>query len=174
MADGRQPDVQAGLALVGRVVDTRLVRIDEVALAVFSGREVRHDDIGPGGDGLFPSLGIDRLVSRRRHHIDFGHQEAEDGDHLEGQVHALGGGRDEVLELVQGRVGVGDVRSEPDHRHIHLFKEKQVRGQVVQRLEGEAHHHAGTRLIPGPFQDLQAFDPAAEIVQAVLRMDLVV
>ena len=174
VADGRETDVQAGLALVRLVFDAGLVGIDEIALAVFPGREVRHDDIGPSGDGLFPSLRVDGLVRGGRHHVDLGHHDAQDGDHLERHVHALLCRRDEVPEAVQRGVGMGNVGAEPDHRHIHPLEEEQVVGQVVQRLAGQADHDPGTGLVADALQAFQAVEPPAEAVQLVVGVDPVI
>ena len=69
---------------------------------------------------------------------------------------------------------MGDIGAEPDHRHVHPLEEEQVTGQLVRRLEREAHHHAGSGLIAGPFQNFQAVEPSAEIVRRISRMDSVI
>ena len=83
MPDGGEAYVEAAVALVRLVFDAGLVRIDEIVLAEFVGREVRHDNVGACEDGFLATLRVDGLVGRGRHHIDFGHHQAKDGNHLE-------------------------------------------------------------------------------------------
>ena len=82
MADGLHAKVKAGLALVGFVFYTGLVGIDEIIFTKFVWCEVRHDDVGTDHDGFFATKRINSLVCSGRHHVDFRHHEAQNGDHL--------------------------------------------------------------------------------------------
>ena len=111
------------MTFIGLVADAGLVGINEVILAELVGREVRHDDVGTSEDGFFAALRVEGLVGRGRHHVDFRHHQAKRGNHLQGQFHALFGGRDLVFVRPKRRVRVGDKRPHSDHRHFLLLEE---------------------------------------------------
>ena len=49
------------MAFIRLILDAGLVGIDEIVLSELVGREVGHDNIGTGKDGLFATLWVDGL-----------------------------------------------------------------------------------------------------------------
>ena len=174
MADGFHADIEAGVALFGLVAHAGLVRVDEVILAVFIGREVGHDDIGSGCNGFLASQRVDSLVGRGSHHVDFGHHQSQDSYHLEREIHPFFDGRNLVGVLVQRCVGVGNEGPHADHGHVLAAEEEQVVGEVVERLEGQSHHDACACLVADLQQRVDAGQSAVEVVLLVAGMDFVV
>lgn len=174
VVDSFHPQVEAGAALFRLIVHARFVGIDEVVFAVRIGGEVRHDDVGAGLDGLFPSHRIDGLVGGGSHHVDFRHHQPQDGDHLEGEAHPFLRRGDLVGVLVKRRVGVRDEGSHAHHRHIFVAEEDEVVGEVVEGLEGKSHHHARAGLVAEALQRVDTLQPLVEVVPFVAGMDFVV
>ena len=174
MADRLHAQIQTAAALLRLVADAGLVGVDEVLFAVLLRRQVGHDDVGAGLDRLFAPLRVERLGRGGGHHVDLGHHQPQGGYHVQSQPHPFLVGGDLLPIGPERGIGVGQEGAQSHHCHVLFLEEEQIMHQMIQRLEGQSHHHAGAGLVAGFQQAVDAGETPLEIVDIILRMDLFV
>mmetsp|Transcript_40185 Transcript_40185/g.114573 ORF Transcript_40185/g.114573 Transcript_40185/m.114573 type:complete len:200 (+) Transcript_40185:1834-2433(+) len=153
LADGFESEVEALLALLGRVGDARLALVQLVVLSELCGCEDGHQHVSTSPQCDLAPVGIDRLQSCCGGDVDVAHGDTAYADQDRGQVEHLS----HVLLLVNMPVlslphvchrcvFLCDVGPHAHHVDILIAKKHDVPGKILESLSRDANHHTAADL----------------------------